>query len=259
MTSQNLLDTLTTLALPAVRAQGLDIWGIELVDGKHLTVRLFVDVPADAAVQDREEAPVADASTAAPGEVEDAAEAGDDAGTDSGEDIAEDDGEAALARLHASVDQCEAVSRQLSLVLDAEDVIDRAYTLEVSTPGFDRRFFTPAQMVPYVGDFVDARMSELFSPADGLPKRRAWKGVLKEVLEDAFVIEPAAIDPDGDILPEDLPPATIPFGLARRVSRVHIFRAPQKPGKGKQGKQGGQNTKQARKARGHSRSGRKKA
>lgn len=257
MPSQDLLDTLATLALPAVRAQGLDIWGIELVDGKHLTVRLFVDVPTDAAAQEREGTAPEEAMEAATGESD-----GEDIAEESNEDDADDDGEAALARLHASVDQCEAVSRQLSLVLDAEDVIDRAYTLEVSTPGFDRRFFAPAQMVPYVGDFVDARMNELFSPADDLPKRRAWKGVLRDVLKDAFVIEPATIDPDGDVIPEGLPLATIPFALARRVSRVHIFRAPQKPGKGKQpkgGKQGGQNMKQARKAKGHSKSSKKKA
>jgi ribosome maturation factor RimP len=36
------------------------------------------------------------------------------------------------------VDDCRHVSADLSALLDVEDVIDRAYTLEVSSPGLDR-------------------------------------------------------------------------------------------------------------------------
>ena len=36
------------------------------------------------------------------------------------------------------VDDCRHVSSDLSAVLDVEDVIDRAYTLEVTSPGLDR-------------------------------------------------------------------------------------------------------------------------
>src|SRR5574340_378373 len=37
-----------------------------------------------------------------------------------------------------TLDDCESVSRDLSMVLDVEDVIPHAYTLEVSSPGLDR-------------------------------------------------------------------------------------------------------------------------
>src|SRR5262249_13599524 len=37
-----------------------------------------------------------------------------------------------------TIEDCEAVSRALSPVLDAEDPIDRAYRLEISSPGIDR-------------------------------------------------------------------------------------------------------------------------
>jgi ribosome maturation factor RimP len=40
------------------------------------------------------------------------------------------------------VDDCEAVSRQASGVLDVEDPISSEYTLEVSSPGMDRPLFT---------------------------------------------------------------------------------------------------------------------
>ena len=148
MSRNQLENTLLRLAQPAVKAQGLEIWGLEILDGQHMTVRLFVEVPA------MEEVPLEDMQ-------------------DTDEPAEE------IALLSASVDQCEAISRQFSLALDAEDVIDRAYTLEVSTPGFNRIFFRIEQMKPYVGEMVEARMGELFAPTPDGPKRRVWKGVLQ--------------------------------------------------------------------------------
>jgi len=36
------------------------------------------------------------------------------------------------------IDECQRVSQDVSAILDVEDVLDRAYTLEVSSPGLDR-------------------------------------------------------------------------------------------------------------------------
>lgn len=47
-------------------------------------------------------------------------------------------GPAATADESVSVEDCAAVSRDLSAVLDVEDVVPTAYTLEVSSPGLDR-------------------------------------------------------------------------------------------------------------------------
>jgi ribosome maturation factor RimP len=47
-------------------------------------------------------------------------------------------GPAATAEDSVSVDDCAAVSRDLSAVLDVEDIVSTAYTLEVSSPGLDR-------------------------------------------------------------------------------------------------------------------------
>jgi len=41
-------------------------------------------------------------------------------------------------RAEMTVDDCAAISRQVSKLLDAEDPISDAYTLEVSSPGIDR-------------------------------------------------------------------------------------------------------------------------
>ena len=42
------------------------------------------------------------------------------------------------------VEDCERVSREVSALLDVEDPIPHAYTLEVSSPGFDRVLRTRA-------------------------------------------------------------------------------------------------------------------
>jgi ribosome maturation factor RimP len=47
-------------------------------------------------------------------------------------------GPAASAEDSVSVDDCAQVSRELSAILDVEDVVPSAYTLEVSSPGLDR-------------------------------------------------------------------------------------------------------------------------
>jgi ribosome maturation factor RimP len=47
-------------------------------------------------------------------------------------------GPAATAEESVSVDDCARVSRDLSAMLDVEDVVPSAYTLEVSSPGLDR-------------------------------------------------------------------------------------------------------------------------
>src|SRR5919204_5455512 len=47
-------------------------------------------------------------------------------------------GPAATAEESVSVEDCAHVSRDLSAILDVEDVVPGAYTLEVSSPGLDR-------------------------------------------------------------------------------------------------------------------------
>src|ERR1700724_3911862 len=47
-------------------------------------------------------------------------------------------GPAATAEDSVRVDDCARVSRDLSAVLDVDDVVPTAYTLEVSSPGLDR-------------------------------------------------------------------------------------------------------------------------
>ena len=49
------------------------------------------------------------------------------------------------------IDECAHVSRDLSAMLDVEDVLNRAYTLEVSSPGLDRPLRGPSDYRRFAG------------------------------------------------------------------------------------------------------------
>jgi ribosome maturation factor RimP len=71
-----------------------------------------------------------------------------------------------------SIEDCEAVSRALSPVLDVADPIERAYRLEVSSPGIDRPLVRRSDFERYAGHAVKVEMS---APIAG---RRRFRGVL---------------------------------------------------------------------------------
>lgn len=82
-----------------------------------------------------------------------------------------------------SVSDCEALSRDLSPVLDVEDPIDSEYNLEVSSPGIDRPLVRRSDFERWSGH--QAKI-ELDRPADG---RRRFKGLLAGLEGDAVKIE----------------------------------------------------------------------
>jgi ribosome maturation factor RimP len=71
-----------------------------------------------------------------------------------------------------SIEDCETASRALSPVLDAEDLIDRAYRLEISSPGIDRPLVRRSDFERFAGHVVKVEMAVA---CDG---RRRFRGVL---------------------------------------------------------------------------------
>lgn len=57
-----------------------------------------------------------------------------------------------------SLDQCSAISRQTSALLDVEDPIAHAYTLEVSSPGLDRKLYSANDYNRFAGQRVKIKM-----------------------------------------------------------------------------------------------------
>jgi ribosome maturation factor RimP len=82
-----------------------------------------------------------------------------------------------------TVEDCEAVSRRVSATLDLADPIPGEYTLEVSSPGFDRPLRTRAHFERFTGDRV--RIESLV-PREG---RRRWTGKLVAVGESGVTLE----------------------------------------------------------------------
>ncbi len=78
---------------------------------------------------------------------------------------------------------CERVSREVSALLDVEDPIPTAYTLEVSSPGLDRVLRTPAHFARFVGSRV---FVELTAPRAG---RRRYTGALVSADEGGIALE----------------------------------------------------------------------
>src|SRR6202022_4279927 len=82
-----------------------------------------------------------------------------------------------------TVEDCERVSREVAALLDVDDPIPTAYTLEVSSPGFDRLLRTPAHFERFVGSRV---FVELKVPRAG---RRRYTGTLQAVNATGIELE----------------------------------------------------------------------
>ncbi|ANA40419.1 MULTISPECIES: ribosome maturation factor RimP [Geobacter] len=76
-----------------------------------------------------------------------------------------------------TLDDCAAVSRELSEILDVEDVIREHYMLEVSSPGLNRPLKKEADYERYAGRLVKVRTFELLADEEG-NRRKTFLGDL---------------------------------------------------------------------------------
>lgn len=82
-----------------------------------------------------------------------------------------------------TVEDCERVSRQVSDLLDAEQLVQGEYTLEVSSPGLDRPLFTLEQHRRFIGEEVALRLRALVGG------RRRVSGRLCAVSDESLTVE----------------------------------------------------------------------
>jgi ribosome maturation factor RimP len=82
-----------------------------------------------------------------------------------------------------SIDDCEAVSRRLSDILDEKDYIDEAYILEVSSPGLGRPLKKEKDYKRSLGKEVEIRTYRM------IEKQKEFTGILKEYDETTVTIE----------------------------------------------------------------------
>jgi ribosome maturation factor RimP len=82
-----------------------------------------------------------------------------------------------------TVEDCEAVSRALSPVLDVEDPVERAYRLEISSPGMDRPLVRAEDFARWAGHEAKVEMT---APVGG---RKRFRGLIRAVEDGALRLE----------------------------------------------------------------------
>jgi len=94
-----------------------------------------------------------------------------------------------------TIQDCEALSKDLNPILDVEDPIDREYHLEVSSPGIDRPLVRARDFEAYIGHEAKVELSDA---VEG--DRKRYRGIIAAADADTFTITlpdaPAGTDPN---------------------------------------------------------------
>lgn len=169
--------TLFDLIQPAVAVCGVELWGLEfLPQGKRSLLRIYIDRPETSG-----EKPALPAGFSVPASNPDQADI--EPATDLNNAADEDfDDETSEIGVGIGVQDCVKVTHQVNGVLDVHDPISGEYILEVSSPGWDRPFFTLEQMRGFVGQTVHFR---LIAP---VANRRKLTGLLVSIENEVLTV-----------------------------------------------------------------------
>ncbi|MFB2566675.1 ribosome maturation factor RimP [Rhizobium sp. IMFF44] len=107
-----------------------------------------------------------------------------------------------------TVEDCEEVSTAISPVLDVEDPIDKAYHLEVSSPGIDRPMVRKSDFQRWIGHIVKCETSIL------VDNRKRFRGKIAAVDNDGFTIE------RDQVAYGEEPKVTIPFSTLAEAKLI---------------------------------------
>lgn len=93
-----------------------------------------------------------------------------------------------LDRIQGSVtlDDCEKMSEKIGAVLDCNNLVDGQYTLEVSSPGFDRVLKKDSHFLRFVGQRVKVRLKI------PLEERRVFYGVISGFEDNCVLLTDGA-------------------------------------------------------------------
>lgn len=107
-----------------------------------------------------------------------------------------------------TVEDCEAVSTAISPVLDVEDPVDKAYHLEVSSPGIDRPMVRKSDFVRWQGHIVKCETSIM------IDNRKRFRGKIAETNDEGFTIE------RDQVAYGEAPSVTIPFAALSEAKLI---------------------------------------
>ncbi len=92
-------------------------------------------------------------------------------------------GRSATPEESVGIEDCEQVNREISTILDVEDPLPFAYTLEVSSPGLDRPLRDASDYRRFVGRLAKIVVKE------AVDNQKAFEGRLRDVDDENVVIE----------------------------------------------------------------------
>ena len=174
------LEKIRTTADRVAGSYGLEVVDVEFVGGgKHRVLRVSIEKDAAGRAQLAAEAKAA-------------SERGD-ANEDGAVPAAVLRGELSTEHLSGVThEDCERFSHDFSTVIDVEDLVPGAeYTLEVSSPGLDRKLSRPADYERFCGSLVKL---QTFQPVAG---NRHWQGRLTAAGDGKITLERSAIQAKG--------------------------------------------------------------
>lgn len=160
----SIVEQVEQIAQRVAAGKGLEIVEVQLLGGGgHRMLRIFIDrVPGTNRLPaadrlDGETAGEAQAASADPGQLPEGVTLGD----------------------------CEYISQQVGTILDVEDVIPGGkYTLEVSSPGVERRLSRPHEFARFVGQKIKVKLH------DPVESQKTWTGLLRNFEEGVITLEP---------------------------------------------------------------------
>lgn len=101
------------------------------------------------------------------------------------------------------IEQCVQLTKQINYLLDVEDPIPGPYTLEVSSPGLERPFFSLDQLTPYLGKKVKIKLKQ------EIKGRKKCTGTLLAVQERSILLS---------LSTEEL---ELPWDLIKKINLVY--------------------------------------
>ena len=100
-----------------------------------------------------------------------------------------------------TIEDCEAVSKDISPLLDVDDPVKTAYHLEVSSPGIDRPLVRPVDFIRAVGHDAKIELARAIDTGTGEGRRR-YRGIIEDAREDAVTL---SLDAPGGAQSVELP------------------------------------------------------
>ena len=113
-----------------------------------------------------------------------------------------------------TLDDCTEASREISTLLDVEDVIESAYQLEVSSPGIERPLKKLSDFDRFAGSPVKIKTVRALDPDQSGKPRRTFRAVLQKVAGSRVVLLPQG---------QQQAPYEIDFELIEKANLLYEF------------------------------------